>query len=129
MNYQTQNVHLLLVEDHEATAFMLFTALILKGYAVQLASSVQEAHEYLKEEPVDLVITDWYLPDGTGAEVCAFTRLSRRGMPVVVASAVADCEETPIMDCQPDALLYKPFDLNKLYQSLGELLGHQLLTS
>lgn len=121
--HQTAKIQLLLVEDNQETAFMLFTALSIKGYQVQLASSVEEAHEYLKEEGVDIVITDWLLPDGTGGEVCKLARQLQGNVPIIVASAVADSTEAPIMDCYPDALIYKPFKLDKMYKAIQFLLA------
>ena len=58
------------VDDHEMVADSLLLALDsasdLRG--VGRATTVEEARQMLAERPVDVVVVDYRLPDGTGAE-------------------------------------------------------------
>jgi PAS domain S-box-containing protein len=63
------NVKLLIVEDHADTARILSRLLTKRGYQVRTAGSVSEAIEALIEQPVELIVSDVGLPDGTGYEL------------------------------------------------------------
>ena len=62
------HVRLLIVEDHPDTARALGRLLRNRGYIVLVAGTIKEALEALAE-PVDLIISDIGLPDGTGYEL------------------------------------------------------------
>jgi PAS domain S-box-containing protein len=60
---------ILLVEDHEFTADLLARLLRTSGHKVLNAHDVASALETAAHFPVDLVISDLGLPDGTGLEL------------------------------------------------------------
>jgi signal transduction histidine kinase/ActR/RegA family two-component response regulator len=62
-------LHVLLVDDHEATRSTLAKLLANRHYKVTVAGSVGEAVALGKQFKFDLVISDIGLPDGTGYEV------------------------------------------------------------
>jgi PAS domain S-box-containing protein len=62
------HVRLLVVEDHADTARVMGRLLRSRGYAVRIVRTVKEAIDALSE-PVDLIISDVGLPDGTGYEI------------------------------------------------------------
>ena len=57
---------ILLVDDEPDTRQLFSHLLLLDGYAVDLAATVQEAKAQLSAQTYDLVIADWRLPDGDG---------------------------------------------------------------
>lgn len=59
----------LVVEDHVATRLSLVRMLERRGYQVQAAGSLAEARAQLAGGPVDLVLSDLGLPDGSGHEL------------------------------------------------------------
>jgi CheY-like chemotaxis protein len=59
---------LLVVEDHPDTARILGRLLRARGYTVRIAGTVSEAIDALAE-PVDMIVSDVGLPDGTGYEL------------------------------------------------------------
>ncbi|MDB6138576.1 MAG: domain S-box [Verrucomicrobiaceae bacterium] len=65
---------LLLVEDHPDTARSLSALLGKRGHNVGLAGSVKEGVAFLRRQPVDLIISDIGLPDGTGIDFIRQTR-------------------------------------------------------
>ena len=61
--------HLLLVEDHLDTSRVLARIISREGYQVHLACSVAEAVRVFQEQPIDCVISDIGLPDGSGTDL------------------------------------------------------------
>lgn len=70
--------NILLVEDHAATRVALAALLQRRDYRVVSAGSVAEAQVLAATEPIDIVISDIGLPDGTGFDLMAELR-SRYG--------------------------------------------------
>ena len=62
---------LLVVEDEPDQRSLLANLLAAEGCAVATAGSLAEAVAELERAPVDLVISDWKLPDGDGSELLA----------------------------------------------------------
>ena len=60
---------ILVVDDDDAIREMMVLALSKEGYRVECAGSAADGLAYLSEKPVDLVIADIYLGDGTGLDL------------------------------------------------------------
>ena len=60
---------ILVVEDKESMALMLKETLELEGYEVVIASDGAEGIKNVKENKVDLVLTDLKLPKKNGLDV------------------------------------------------------------
>ena len=60
---------ILVVDDDDAIREMMVLALSKEGYRVECAGSTADGLAYLNEKPVDLVIADIYLGDGTGLDL------------------------------------------------------------
>jgi CheY-like chemotaxis protein len=73
------DVHILIVEDHADTARILGRLLTIRGYTVRIAATVREAMEALAG-PVDMIISDVGLPDGTGYDLM---RRAREIRPII----------------------------------------------
>ncbi|HEX2973489.1 MAG TPA: PAS domain-containing protein [Tepidisphaeraceae bacterium] len=65
----SKELRLLLVEDHPDTARILTKLLQVAGHQVATAGGVQAALKVLSEQPVDLIISDLGLPDGSGLDL------------------------------------------------------------
>ena len=65
---------ILVVDDNPAMAMSLADVLMLKGFAVQTASSGEKALAILREHPVDVLITDVIMPEMNGLELFRATR-------------------------------------------------------
>ncbi len=71
---ESKGVRLLLVEDHEDTAWVLRRILVKAGHRVELAQSVNDARTLAASQAFDLVISDLGLPDGSGFELMRHLR-------------------------------------------------------
>jgi PAS domain S-box-containing protein len=62
-------LRLLVVEDHQDTALQLKRLLTRRGYAVELASSVESGMALMRGSSFDVLVSDIGLPDGEGLQL------------------------------------------------------------
>ncbi|NNE63943.1 MAG: sigma-54-dependent Fis family transcriptional regulator [Gammaproteobacteria bacterium] len=103
----------LLVEDDEIMRLSLSDRLQLEGLPVRAAKDLSSARRILKNEIIDLVISDIRLPDGSG--ISLFEEISHNypGIPVVLMTAFGDIADAVNL-VKSGALDYltKPFEIN-----------------
>ena len=58
-----------------------------RGYRVLTANNGAEGFKVFDENPVDIVVLDYYMPDLNGGEVASEMRRRRPGVPIVFLSA------------------------------------------
>ncbi len=112
---------LLLVEDHADTADMLSQLLRAAGITVLNASDVAGAIALAKKEPIDLLISDLGLPDGSGYEVMRAIR-AHRPVPGIAMSGYG--MEEDIRRSREEgfsAHLIKPVDISELLATVHRL--------
>lgn len=122
----------LLVVDPDVTS-RLATHHALRALGCRIieeASSAAEALALLHDEPFDLVITDWALPDRRGVE---FLRVLRgdprlRALPVVVAVPITRELVSEVADAGINGFLPRPFGLDTLDSSLTLFVGRRGVT-
>ena len=64
-----RSMHILIVENHEDTRFLLALLLEQLGHRVTAAATMREALEAARGERADVLISDIGLPDGSGWEL------------------------------------------------------------
>ncbi|MBO6791090.1 MAG: response regulator transcription factor [Dinoroseobacter sp.] len=104
----------LLVEDNAELGDAIVARLSLDGHAVDHASTLGEARDWLAVAEYDLMLLDVMLPDGDGRSFLRETRTTER-LPVIVLTArsqVSDRVDT--LDLGADDYLTKPFDFGEL---------------
>lgn len=79
---------ILCVDDEDLPLALRKLVLEKQGYAVITAKSASEAMKILKDQPVDLVLTDQLMPGGTGTELTRSIKKGRPHMPVILISGV-----------------------------------------
>lgn len=101
----------LVVEDEAAVRRMLRAALEAKGLEVLEAGNGREALEQLSRHHVDLLLTDWNMPEMCGRELLAKLRGSadRSMLPVIVVSGAATPDSPGVKPEYFDGWLKKPF--------------------
>src|SRR6185369_3202541 len=82
----TTTHHVLVIEDHTDTAELYTKLLMLDGYRVSVAPTVQAADEFVARDLPELVILDLDLPDESGVEFLRRLRAERPKLPVIVAT-------------------------------------------
>jgi CheY-like chemotaxis protein len=81
-----KQLQILLVEDHADTARMMQRILSAFGHDVRTADSVASALNIAQTQPIDVLIADIGLPDGTGLDIMRQLAAANRRIPGIVLS-------------------------------------------
>jgi DNA-binding NtrC family response regulator len=121
---------ILIVEDRESLAEMLFQALTGAGYQVVLAKDGREGITKVREGKVDLVITDLKLPHKSGLDVLHAVKEQNSFIPVIVMTAYGSIE-TAVKAVKEGAydFIAKPFDPDHLLLQIEKALEKQRLVT
>lgn len=122
---------LLLVEDEAPNRALLRAVLSRAGDAAVRSASIleattlAEARDRLAEGPVDVVLLDVRLPDGSGLDLARELRDSDRGRPsiVILSASVLPMERFAAEEAGADAFLAKPYDPGELLDVLARLVA------
>jgi len=107
---------ILIIEDEEHIADLLYRGLTFKGYAVEVTHDGESGLDAARDRLPDVVLLDVMLPGISGVEVC---RRLREGLdstlPVIILTA-KDATEDKIqgLDAGADDYLTKPFSFEEL---------------
>jgi DNA-binding response OmpR family regulator len=102
---------ILLVEDDPDIRELVATLLQMAGYEPTVCSSAEAALEQLREQPFDLVLTDYALPHRTGGWLLDQARTE--GLLDATAALVVTAHPNP-PDLDGYEVIPKPFDLDHL---------------
>ena len=80
---------ILYVEDHEDTRELVVLLLNQQNYEVTTAESISSAIELALLNKYDLYLLDYWLPDGSGLELCRSIREFDARTPILFYSAAA----------------------------------------
>jgi DNA-binding NtrC family response regulator len=116
-------LRLLVVEDRESLRRMLVRALGGEGYTVAAAGDLAAARtEFAAGGPIDLVLTDLMLPDGSGLDVLALARARTPPPPVVVLTGFGSvAAAVAAMKLGAADFLEKPVDIDRLFALVAGL--------
>lgn len=80
----------LLIEDDlvDQMAFIRLMKEQSKSYQVEIAGSIADALTVIEKKPIDIIISDFYLGDGTPFEI--LPEITRRGIPIIVVTSAVD---------------------------------------
>jgi DNA-binding NtrC family response regulator len=119
---------ILVVEDKESMAEMLRETLESEGYKVISATDGAEGIKLLKENRVDLVLTDLKLPKKDGMEVLIASKEENQLIPVIVMTAFGSIEiAVDAMKGGAFDFITKPFDTDHLLVLIKRALENQRL--
>lgn len=77
-------VRVLFVDDSPTIRVSYRRLLTSHGYVTDTANCVAEAAEKLKQQHYDIVITDYFMPDANGDELCRIVRANPRSQHIAV---------------------------------------------
>ncbi len=112
---------ILIVDDDQAFNKALATFLTGHGFTVFMAQDATFAIQHVVQERIDLVILDMGLPSGGGFFVLENIRKNRkiRQMPIIVLTANISADtEKKSRELGADVFILKPYDLEKLLESI-----------
>jgi len=116
---------ILIVEDETAVVTLLRYNLEREGFEVDAALDGREALIAVDENPPDLVLLDWMLPEMSGIEVCRQLRRkpASKSIPVIMLTARGEEYDTVRgLDAGADDYVTKPFSPAELVARMHALL-------
>src|SRR4051794_35316486 len=120
--------HLLLVEDSSTMRRMLSTLLQDEGYEVVIAKDGKEGLEKAGEEPcVDLILTDFEMPELDGAGLCRGLKDDRelRSIPVLMLTTLSETENKVAgLDSGADDYIQKPKSPGEIQELFARIRAH-----
>ena len=120
---------ILIVEDEPRIASFLKKGLSEEGYACAVAEDRASALA-LAAEPVDLLLLDLILPDGSGLDLLRALRADRPDLPVLILTARDDVRtKVAGLDMGADDYLTKPFAFEELLARIRALLRRNQASS
>lgn len=126
---EARTSRILVVEDEEHLAFALRFNLEAEGYEVAHAATLGDARARLDAKPVDVIVLDVMLPDGSGVGFCRALRTRGDRTPVLMLTAKnTSADVVRGLESGADDYLGKPFDLAVLLARVEVLLRRQAWT-
>ena len=122
--------HIVIVDDEEIVLTSLKSFLELEtNYEVHTFTSVNEALEYIKSGEVDLVISDYLMPEMDGISFLAKVRELKPDVPRIILTGYADKENAikAINEVGLFQYIEKPWDNEDILIVLRNGLERQLL--
>jgi CheY-like chemotaxis protein len=117
-----ERLRILLVDDHVDTSKVMARLLSRNGYHVRTAGTLRAAVEAVVSDPVDLVISDLGLPDGSGHDLMRRLRASHDGVKGIALSGYGTDEDVRKSHAAGFAThLTKPTDFDRLLETIREL--------
>lgn len=111
------NPKILVVEDELSQIELLRYNLTQEGFKVKIAKDGEEGLQAAIEDPPDLILLDWMLPNLSGIEVCRQLRREKttRDIPVIMLTARSE-ERDKIrgLDIGADDYVSKPYSVREL---------------
>ena len=107
----------LVVDDSKVQRKILSASLTRWGYRVVEAASGQEALDYCRSQPVDIVLSDWVMPEMNGLQFCtAFRGLEREeyGYFILLTSKSDKNDIAHGLQMGADDFLIKPVNADEL---------------
>ncbi|MBW1821125.1 MAG: response regulator, partial [Deltaproteobacteria bacterium] len=108
---------ILIVEDDPVSQKLLEKIVRREGYDAILANNGKSAWRIVKKEKVDMVITDWMMPEMDGLKLCRKIRQANLPRYVYIISLTAkDQAEDAVaaLDAGADDYIRKPFNSDEL---------------
>lgn len=107
--------HLLCVDDDAAVSSLIARTLERSGHVVETARHVPEALEKLKDETIELVISDYMMPGITGLELLEMMAAEGISTPLIMMTGHATIEHA-VAAIRAGAINYlsKPFEREQL---------------
>jgi two-component system response regulator PilR (NtrC family) len=119
---------ILIVDDEKSMRDFLRVMLEKQGYSVFSAASGGDAKTLLSKENIDLVITDFMMPDINGLDILEYVKTNFRDIGVIMITAYAS-HNTAIdaMKLGAEDYITKPFNIDELSLIIRRSLQHKEL--
>ncbi len=118
------NEKILIVEDEALFARAVSKSLTRAGYTCEVAGTLEQARQLIKEFEPDMLTLDMRLPDGSGLDLLTEVREADADLPVLVMTAYGELEDAvSAMKLNASDYLKKPVDLDELLLNVEKVLN------
>lgn len=119
------DINVLLVEDNEEL-LVLMKNILSKHYDILIAKNGVDALECVKENKIDVIISDVMMPEMDGLELCRRIKkdIETSHIPVILLTAKSNAEDR--IDCYnagADGYITKPFELKVLEARINNFIS------
>lgn len=111
----------MVVEDDPTVRDSITLLLRIDRHTVTQAANGSEALALVNQQPFDLVVLDFVMPEMLGGEVALKIKLIAPTLPILMVTAYL--EKLTDSDKPVDAVLGKPFAVDDLRSAVTKLLG------
>ena len=121
---------ILVVDDSKSIRLTLEEGLSMEGYLVLTAKNGKMALERIHDNRPDLILSDVYMPEMDGLELCAILHGDPRysDIPFVVMSTENDAANMRhMMRFGAAAFIIKPFNIEQLMMTLNKICSYEFL--
>ncbi|KPP88453.1 MAG: phosphate-responsive two component signal transduction system response regulator PhoB [Rhodobacteraceae bacterium HLUCCA08] len=109
--------HVLIVEDEPAQREVLGYNLEAEGFRTSRAEDGEQALVLVDEDPPDVIVLDWMLPNVSGIEVCRQLKMrpETRDVPIIMLSARSEeIDKVRGLETGADDYVVKPYSVSEL---------------
>jgi two-component system, cell cycle response regulator DivK len=119
---------ILVIDDSTTNVVLLQAVLNNKGYEIETALSVKEAHNVLSKRVPQLILLDLLMPRINGFDFLQEMKADNKykDIPIIVVSALTDQETVKkTLELGATNFIKKPVDIQNLIETVGTILVHQ----
>lgn len=116
---KNSNLNVLIVDDDLDIVELIEEEFRSSGYHTFTASSGNEAISLLKEKKIDIVISDYKMPNGDGMKLLGFVKTLRERPTFYFVSGQADVSEEECVRAGAKEFFSKPFDIEVLKSKIA----------
>ena len=121
-----ENARILVVDDDENIRTVIVAILEDEGYTVESVGTAKDAMERTKRKFYNLALIDIRLPDMEGTELLARIRDTVPRMRKIIITGYPTLQNAiEAVNRRADAYIMKPFDVEKVLQTIREQLRKQ----
>jgi DNA-binding NtrC family response regulator len=116
-----KGIVVLIVEDDDILREFLAQSCLDEGASVLRANCGDEAFKIVKENRIDVVVSDIRMPRGDGVSLLKNIRSHQPPQPVVIlVTGYSDVSTVAALELGAAALIPKPFSRNQLFDLINE---------
>lgn len=107
---------ILIVEDNQSLAETIKDILVSHGHYCEISFGIKSAKAFVENDMPDIVILDFYLPDGTAINLINYIRVEKKlNLPIIgISAAHDDVLKFKVLEAGANDHINKPFNAQEL---------------